>query len=255
MPTHPMTRHLTDEELLLDYYDESSSAERTHVQAHLEACDSCRALDRELRAVLSAVETTPITEPPSGFERQMWARIEPLLPVSGGRGVRWAFIAPRLGLAASIAALAVASFLAGRVWDAPPAQPAGAIGDTASFERLLRAEVGDHLERSQRVLVELVNADLPIGAAIEGDRARAADLVAASRLYRRSAEDIGDSEIGGLLDDLERVLMEVANGPADAGPEDLARVRRRIDDLDLMFRLRVVATEMQERERRVRQEW
>ena len=79
-------------------------------------------------------------------------------------------------------------------------------------ERLLRAEVEDHLERSQRVLAELVNADYEIATPIAGDRARAADPVAAGRLYRRSAEQTGDSEIGGLLEDLERVLVEVANG-------------------------------------------
>ncbi len=88
-------------------------------------------------------------------------------------------------------------------------------------ERLLRAEVEDHLERSQRMLVELVNADYEVGAPIAGERARAADLVAAGRLYRRSAEQVGDAEIGGLLEDLERVLVEVANGPADIAPEDM----------------------------------
>ena len=72
------------------------------------------------------------------------------------------------------------------------------------------------------MLVELVNADYEIGAPIAGDRARAADLVAAGRLYRRSAEQMGDSEIGSLLEDLERVLVEVANGPADIAPEDLS---------------------------------
>ena len=58
---------------------------------------------------------------------------------------------------------------------------------------------------------------------------------------------MGDSEIGGLLEDLERVLVEVANGPADIAPEDMARLRQRIDDQDLMFRVRVVAREMKER--------
>jgi hypothetical protein len=118
--------------------------------------------------------------------------------------------------------------------------------DQALNERLLRAAVEDHLERSQRVLVELVNADYDIGGPIAGDRARAADLVAAGRLYRRSAEQIGDAEIGRLLEDLERVLVEIANGPTDA-PEELNRLRQRIGEQDLVFRVRVVAREMRER--------
>ena len=97
------------------------------------------------------------------------------------------------------------------------------------------------------MLVELVNADYTSRPSLEGDRARAADLVAAGRLYRRSAEQVGDAEIGNLLEDLERVLVEVANRPADEAPEELARLRQRIDDQDLVFRVRVVAREMKER--------
>lgn len=243
-----MMRHLSDEELLLDLYGEGTADDRELVRAHLERCEACRALDQELRAVLAAVETTPITEPPSGFEREMWARIEPLLPVQGTWRTRWIGIVPRLAVAASLAVLMVAAFAAGRVWERPVNRsPAGVADDQTTTERVLRAEVEDHLERSQRMLVELVNADYEVGAPIGGDRARVADLVAAGRLYRRSAEQVGDTEIGGLLEDLERVLVEVANGPADIAPADLARLRQRIDDQDLVFRVRVVAREMRER--------
>jgi hypothetical protein len=155
---------------------------------------------------------------------------------------------PRLAVAASLGILVVAAFAAGRVWDGPPeSSPDVAVADPSVPERLLRAEVEDHLERSQRMLVELVNAEYTSGPSLEGDRARAADLVAAGRLYRRSAEQVGDAEIGTLLEDLERVLVEVANGPADEAPEELARLRQRIDDQDLVFRVRVVAREMKER--------
>ena len=240
-------RHLTDEELLLDFYGEGTAIDRGRVQTHLEQCDQCRALDHDLRAVLTAVDTTPITEPPNGFEREMWARIEPLLPVRQTWRTRWSGMMPRLAVAAGIGVLIVAAFTAGRLWDRQASEPPARVGDDQSMnERLLRAEVEDHLERSQRVLVELVNADYEVGTPIAGDRARAADLVAAGRLYRRSAEQIGDSEIGELLEDLERVLVEVANGPADMSPADLAHLRQRIEDRDLLFRVRVVARELTE---------
>jgi len=241
-------RHLTDEELLLDFYGEGTEVDRMRVRAHLDQCDDCRALDQELRAVLTAVETAPISEPPSGFEREMWARVEPLLPIRQTWPTRWSVMMPRLAVAASVGVLLVSAFAAGRVWDRPSrGASAAANDDQVLSERLLRAEVEDHLERSQRMLVELVNADYDVGAAVVGDRTRAADLVAAGRLYRRSALEVGDAEIGMLLEDLERVLVEVANGPADIAPEELARLRRRIDDQDLMFRVRVVAREIRER--------
>jgi hypothetical protein len=241
-------RHLTDEELLLDFYDEDTAVDRASVRTHLGQCEQCRALDQELRAVLTAVDTVPISEPPSGFEREMWARIEPLLPVQQTWRTRWNGLLPRLAVAASVGILVVAAFTAGRVWERPrTVSSTGVVEEQSLNDRLLRAEVEDHLERSQRVLAELVNADYEIGTPIAGDRARAADLVAAGRLYRRSAEQIGDSEIGGLLEDLERVLVEVANGPADIAPEELARLRQRIDDQDLVFRVRVVTREIRER--------
>jgi hypothetical protein len=244
----PVMRHLTDEELLLDFYDEDTAVDRASVRTHLGQCEQCRALDQELRAVLTAVDTVPISEPPSGFEREMWARIEPLLPVQQTWRTRWNGLLPRLAVAASVGILVVAAFTAGRVWERPrTVSSTGVVEEQSLNDRLLRAEVEDHLERSQRVLAELVNADYEIGTPIAGDRARAADLVAAGRLYRRSAEQIGDSEIGGLLEDLERVLVEVANGPADIAPEELARLRQRIDDQDLVFRVRVVTREIRER--------
>ena len=244
-----MTSHLTDEELLLDFYGESTASDRARVRGHLEVCEECRALDRELRMVLTAVDAAPVTEPPSGFEREMWARIEPLLPVRRTWRTGWQGVMPRLAVAASVGVLMVAAFTAGRMWQRPIPDSERAIAGRSLNERLLRAEVEDHLERSQRVLAELVNADYGIGAPIAGDRARAADLVASGRLYRRSAEQIGDSEIGGLLEDIERVLVEVANGPADMSPGELTRLRQRIDDEDLVFRVRVVAREIREEER------
>ena len=239
--------HLTDEELLLEFYEESTPAERARVRSHLAHCEQCRALDDELRAVLNAVEATPVMEPPSGFERQMWARIEPLLPVP--KRTSWHAWTPHLALAAGIVLLVAAAFTAGLSWERPAVNVAEVSDENALIERLLRTEVEDHLERSQRVLVELVNADVDTGDQFRGDRARAADLVAAGRLYRRSAESMGDREIGVLLEDLERVLVEVANGSPETSARDLARLRQRIGDQDLLFRLRVVSQEIRERER------
>lgn len=238
-------RHLTDEDLLLAYYGESAPSDRARVEAHVSECGQCRALDRELRDVLAAVETTPLAEPPSGFEREVWARIEPLLPVPRAREPRWNLALPRLAFAASVTVLVVGAFALGRLWDRPSEEtPAPIEIDWASADRLLRAEVEDHFDRSERVLVELVNADYASGDGISSGQARAADLVSAGRLYRRSAQNIGDAEMGSLLEDLERVLVDVANGPVDREPGEIARLRERIDAQDLIFRLRVVKAEM-----------
>jgi hypothetical protein len=277
-------KHLSDEELLLDYYEEALPEQRAAMRAHLESCAECRALDRELRGVLALVITEPLPEAPPGFEGEMWARLEPHIASSptafaralrrlrrispklqrrrqprGGEGVGrtwWSFELPRWALAAAAVVLAAGSFALGRVWDPPPAPSVAAVDDTPTMsERMLRSEVEEHLERSQRVLVELVNADDSAPVMLASDRERAADLVAAGRLYRRPVEEIGDAETRDLLEDVERVLVELANGPEVETSNDLSEVRARISNQDLIFRLRVTTAEMRARQRRARTTW
>ena len=196
-------------------------------------------------------------EAPAGFEHEMWARVEPHV-VSGFRPTLRTFDVPRWALAAAAAVLAVVSFTLGRVWAPAPSSTSSSasVADARSLnERLLHSEVEEHLERSQRMLVELANADDSAPVMRASGRDQAADLVAAGRLYRRSAEEMGDADTRDLLEDVERVLVEVANGPAPETSNDLNSVRARISDQDLIFRLRLMTSAMRARERRATPSW
>ena len=58
-------------------------------------------------------------------------------------------------LRSGTAALAIGAFSLGRVWDAAPARSTDSVADVTDIsERLLRSEVEEYLERSQRVLVQ-----------------------------------------------------------------------------------------------------
>jgi hypothetical protein len=254
---------VTDEELLLDYYSESESADRASRRAHLEACEACRALDREMRAVLALIDTAPAIEAPPGFGREMWARVEPHIAARSMRRRSWwpAIALRQYALVGGMAALLIASFTLGRVWERAPHRedPAPRVEGVTSAargavdsrtERLLRAEMEDHLERSQRVLVDLINTVDAADVSLASDRTRAADLVADGRLYRRAADRIGDVEMRDLLEDVERVLVDVANGSSASASNELKDVRARIDEQDLVFRLRVAGSEIRERQRR-----
>ena len=170
----------------------------------------------------------------------------------------WRFELPRWAFAVGAVALAAGSFALGRVW-APAPAPGPSIESVADAgtigERLLRTEVEEHLERSQRVLVELVNADDSAPVMLASDRERAADLVAAGRLYRRSIGESGDADTRDLLEDIERVLVEIANGPDAETSNDLSGVRARISNQDLIFRLRVMTSAMRARDRRAGPIW
>ena len=56
-------------------------------------------------------------------------------------------------------------------------------------------DLGEHLDRSQMMLVELVSADDRESVDISGERARAEQLVSANRLYRQTAMATGDAGI------------------------------------------------------------
>ena len=117
--------------------------------------------------------------------------------------------------APALAALLLGAFLAGSLW-----QRGGAPGDAKNQsnqqirERILLVAVGDHLERSQMVLAELDNAPDGKGKLdISGERRMAEDLLDDNRLYRQTARTTGDNSMASVLDDLERVLLEIAHSP------------------------------------------
>lgn len=246
-----MTQHLSEEELVLHYYGEIDRADEARVDRHLAECEVCQAAKGQLQRVLSLVETAPPVEARPGFERDVWARLEPQLDASSASSWRTFFWFPQWALAGGVAALVLAAFVAGRVSGGDPVRvtsdPA-AMAD-GSPDRVLHAAVGDHLDRTQMMLIELVNNDVDQGDVFAGEQARASDLVAANRLIRQSASQSGDAGVADVLEDLERVLLEIANAPADVTSNELSDLKDRITAQDLLFRVRVIASEMRNRTR------
>ena len=93
-----------------------------------------------------------------------------------------------------------------------------------------------------------VNIDPATPVVLASDQQRAADLVAAGRVYRRTADALGETATSELLEDLERVLLDVANGSSEPSPREIESWRQRIDQQDLVFRLRVVGAELRHRQ-------
>ena len=184
----------------------------------------------------------------------MWARLVPELETRRTSWLSRLFPAgPKWAYAGGVAALLLAAFVAGRFSRSPAVEAPGVVTTAAAgnvSERILVVAVVDHLDRSQMMLVELLNAEpgqLPVDRGTEQSRAR--ELVAENRLYRVSAAEAGDDAMSDVLDELERVLLEIANTPDDATAGDLEALRQRIDARGLLFKVRVVHSEMRERER------
>ena len=109
----------------------------------------------------------------------------------------------------------------------------------------------DHLERSEMVLVELVNAGSDDGADISTEQRRAQDLVPAGRLYRQAALRAGETSLASVLDDLERLLVEVAHSPSPLSSPELEGFRRRIESGGLLFRIRILDSQVRSRHKAI----
>jgi len=249
------TLHLCDDDLVLHYYGDMPSADEARAESHLAACGACQASYTRLQRVMAFVDSAPAADAPDGFERTAWARLEPALH-RGDRGwLSWFVLSPaRLAFAAGVLALVGASFMAGRLVPRRPAADAIQAKTAAQVkEGVLLVDLGEHLDRSQRMLIELASAPPdndgagPVDMSLE--QSRAEQLVAANRLYRQTAASTGDAAIASLLDDLERVLVDIAASPKTMTPEELDSVRRRIESKELLFKVRVMAAQVRARQR------
>jgi anti-sigma factor RsiW len=237
-----MTAHLGEEDLILHHYGESQdpAAER----AHLAACSECRANYDGLERTLAAVSSSEVPERPAEYGRTVWWRLQPRLRASRSRTAVWS---GRLVPFAALAASLVLAFLLGRVTRERELLIAQPINEPAR-ERILLVAVGEHLERSQMVLVELQNAGGSESVDISTERHWAEELVPANRLYRQAALRAGEPGVANVLDELERVLVEIANSPDRLGTPGLEQIKQRIEAQGILFKVRVIGSQVRERE-------
>jgi hypothetical protein len=246
--------HLTEEDLVLHYYGELEGSAAARTAAHLHECHTCRQAFTRLQRVFAMVDAAREPAVNEGFERTVWARLQPGLERSHEGWASWFMFSPaRLAWLAAVVALVGAAFFAGRVSQqhgAVPATDAGAAAAKDLRERVLLADLSEHLDRSQLMLVDLVSADNGHGFDVASERTRAEQLLSANRLYRQTAVDTGNLALAQVLDDLEQVLVDVAASPDRVSTEDLTALRGRIDDKGLLLKVRVLSSEVQKRQRR-----
>lgn len=234
-------KHVSQEQLVMLYYGEEGAA---GYREHLAGCENCRAAYAALEAALGEIEL-PVPERGADYGSEVWHRLRPELVTIQPRRSFWQMLVPprRWMAAAAMAVLVLGAFFAGRFW--PGASSRRPIAPQVR-ERILLVAVGDHLERSQMVLLELVNATpLDGGVDISAEQKRAEDLILSNRLYRQTAARSGDPGMATVLDDLERVLVEIANSPARLSSGEFEDLRRRVEAQGLLFKVRVIDSQLQ----------
>lgn len=254
--------HPSEEQLVAFRFGDADAAEAPGIEEHLDACKACKATLETIDLALATTARIPVPERSDAYGAEVWVRLQPKLAQARRRP--WldfsAWFSPaRLAWAGGLAVLVLAAFVAGRFWSQPqPAtvanqqgQPAGqTAGSEQVREHVLLVAVGDHLERSQMALVELVNGAQGSTVDISTEQEWARDLVAENRLYRQTAVETGNAAMATVLDDLERVLVEVANSPSQLSESDFERVRNRIESQGIIFKVRVLGERVRDLEAR-----
>jgi hypothetical protein len=240
--------HITEEALVAYALDDADQTTRHEVEAHMTTCDECRESLDELRRVLVAATEIEVPERPPDYGAEVWARLAPQLQNRPARIVSWR---PWLA-AAAVALLTVGAFLIGR-WTRPAQAPVQVATATASSpasgirERVVLAALSDHLDRTERGLVELVNADGGGTVDISAEQAWARDLLDANRLYRQSARGAASPALVNLLGELEPILLEIVHSPSQMSAGEFHSLRSRIDDRSLVFKVRVTGADLRAR--------
>lgn len=240
-------RHLTQDELVLLYYRESGADER-RADEHLRSCDLCRREFADINRALEVAGSLPVPERNENYGAEVWAQLQPRLKQKLER--RWSFLIPihTWALAGGFAVLLAMAFWGGRVWQMRQAPAAASISPNAR-ERILMVAVGDHLERAQMLLVELMNEGPAGSVDVSQTKQLAQDLVQSNRLYRQTALRDGQAGMADVLDGLERILLQISHSPDEISADDLASLRHQIEAEGILFKVRVIELQVQEKQK------
>jgi hypothetical protein len=242
--------HLTEEQLVLHYYGEPGDS--LDAERHLEECEPCRALYGSLQRTLNVVDSDTIPVRGADYGAEVWRRIESKLPSRRWSWIRGGSSALRLAFASAVLMVLLAvAFLAGRYWPHRPAAPMIA-ADPQARELILLVAMGDYLDRSQTMLIELANSSSSGSLDISAEQERAQELISDTRLYRQTAASTGDTSVTGILDEVERVMLDIAHGPSRLSPAELEEFRARLRAEGILFKIRVVNSNVRSQEETVK---
>jgi hypothetical protein len=234
--------HLSEEELIAHAYAEDDS---NAVQQHLVACPECSKAYSALGSDLADMKFAEAPARDSAYGHRVWESLAGTLPAyesrkSWFRGGLW----PALSYVAAGIAL-VCAFVGGRLWEHRHTQTIAQNhvqqqepGTQQPPQRVVVVVLSDHLDRSERLLVELKHAESGSVASPLRDEARS--LLAANQICRKNAKQDDDRALSTALDRLDQLLVELANQPEGLNSQSVAKLQDEMNVDGLLFEVRVL---------------
>jgi hypothetical protein len=243
--------HPSEEELIAQAYGEGDTAA---VKRHLEECAECSNTYNALQSDLAEMR---FAEPPARdafYGETVWASLSDSLPAYESGKWNWLRGGLWRGLSyAAACALLVACFIGGRLWERRHAQTTAKISGQQKQQqvahvsqpgRVVVVVLSDHLDRLERLLVELKHADAGSIAMASPLRDQARGMLAANRICRQNARQQDDPALATALDRLDHLLEQLANKPGGLNVATLAHLQNEANADGLLFKVRVLRSRL-----------
>ncbi len=247
-------KHLSEEEMIAQAYGEG---DQTTVEWHLEGCAECSKAYAALQSDLAEMKFAEPPELDPLYAERVWASLSGSLRAYEARKRKWlgGGLWSGLSYAAACVLLVALAFIGGRLWEQKQTRNAGEINSqqkqqrvvpVPQRERVVVVVLSDHLDRSERLLMELKHADAESPEMVSPLRDEARSLLAANRICRQHASGHDDPELATALKRLDHLLDELANQPGGLNMATLARLQNETNAYGLLFEVRVLRSRLPE---------
>jgi hypothetical protein len=245
--------HLTDEDMIGQIYGESEDA--VAVNRHLAGCSQCAHNFAELKRDLAEVDRMVAPARDAHYGERVWASIASLLPeyapaniVEKSRWWNWSSgLVKGLSYVAAAALLTACAFYAGRVFEHNQQQPVAnneAHAIPQPKQPIVVVVLDDHLDRSERFLVELKHADFDSAAMASPLHDEAKSLLVANRECRKNVSKSDDPDLTTALDHLDSLLAQAVNEPGGLNAQNIAKLQDQMNSQGVLFEVRVLRSRM-----------
>ncbi len=239
--------HLTEEELIAHAYSEDG---KDAAQQHLGACGECAKAYTALRSDLAEMRfTAPPVRDDALYGKRVWESISGSLPAYEVRKAQWlrGGLWRGLSYAAAALALVICAFIGGRLWEHRKAQTVAGNhpqqnqpGIAHPPQRVVVVVLSDHLDRSERLLMELKHVDAGSAGMISPLQDEAQSLLAANRICRQKTKHDDDPALATALDRLDHLLVQLANQPGGLDSTTISKLQDEMNADGLLFEVRVL---------------
>ncbi|MFB3132469.1 MAG: zf-HC2 domain-containing protein [Rhodothermales bacterium] len=250
-------------------FGELSPDEKQRLEGHLETCPGCRAQVHEMEAALHLATSRTRPEPSADFWEGYYARLvgrlreEEQRPNRTSRLAEWLRAPGRLNLSAlaprwayqlsgAVALLAVGVLIGwlvfGNTASQVPVMAEGPGVETPVQAASLEARADRYLDRSKVLLLGLVNLEEQDPALLNLTRQQeiARELIDESSALKDELTDANQRLLRVLIDDLEVILLQIANMEAGYDVPAIEMVKSGVDRRAILLKINL--TEMRRAE-------